>query len=240
MNCDQLRENAGAYALGALTGAELEEFERHMVECELEHDVEAFGDVLFSLSSAVPTIEPPDGLRDRILSAAAAEPVSGYGRSDGPAGIGRSGNRRSQSWVQQIQRFGAPAYGAAAVMLLVLGALIGWGISSIAEGDSQTELSHFRRDPEGDWLRVETVLGKNGLTLSVGNLDTLPEASTYRFWAVREERWVPIGEFNTNPESKWSGYFEFALEKGDTIAITVEPENGGESPSSEAEIESRI
>ena len=118
--------------------------------------------------------------------------------------------------------------------------LIGWGASSLAQGDPDIDLDHFRRDSDGDWLRVETVLGHDGLSLSVGNLETLPDQSTYQFWAIRDERWVPIGDFNTNPENRWSGYFEFALEKGDSVAITVEPVGGSEVPSSDAEIQSRI
>lgn len=236
MNCEELRENTAAYALGALTGSEQQEFEQHMIECDLEHDVESFNDVMLSLSNAVPSVEPPAGLRDRILNAAAADQESRQSSSQQASPQRRS----AQSWIQRIQRFGAPAYGAAAAMLLVIGALVGWGVASVSSGNSATELSHFRRDPEGDWLRVETTLGENGLMLSVGNLDTLPSQNTYQFWAIREERWVPIGDFNTNVERKWSGYFEFSLEKGDSVAITVEPEPGSESPSSDPEIQSRI
>ncbi len=232
MNCEELNQNTAAYVLGALTTSEHAEFERHIAECDLDHDVEDFDEVVSRLSDAAPMIEPPAGLRDRILSAASVD-VTRHGPS-------KPQHRRETSWIVRLQRFGAPAYGAAAVLLVVVGALIGWGVASISTDASDVELNHFRRDPEGDWLRVETVLGKNGLMLSVGNLDTLPSESTYQFWAIRDERWVPIGDFNTNPESKWSGYFEFSLEKGDSVAITVEPENGSDKPSSEAEIQSRI
>lgn len=232
MNCEELRQNSAAYALGALSDSEQEQFERHMIECDLEHDVEEFGDVLFNLSSAVPAIEPPAGLRDSILSAAEADLTERAGS--------RSLTRTDSGWVQRLQHFSAPAYGAAAVMLVVVGALIGWGVASLSTGDPQVDVNHFRREGDGDWLRVETVLGENGLMLSVGNLEPLPGQVTYQFWAIRDDRWVPIGDFNTNPESKWSGYFEFALEKGDSVAITVEPQEGSETPSTDAEIQSRI
>ncbi len=232
MNCEELRQNSAAYALGALTESEMAEFERHLAECELDHEVETFSEVTSRLSQAAPSIEPPAGLRDRILSAAVADVAVHQ-----PVPKAR---RSSQSWTRRIQSYGAPAYGAAAVALIAIGALIGWGVASISTESATTELDHFRRDPEGDWLRVETTLGEDGLMLSVGNLDTLSGQSTYQFWAIRDDRWVPIGDFNTNPESKWSGYFEFALEKGDSIAITVEPEPGREVPSAEAEIQSRI
>lgn len=232
MNCEEMRENTAAYALGALTDSEQAEFERHMIECDLEHDVEAFSEVMLRLSEAAPAMEPPEGLRDRILSAAEADVTRG-----GPSGSSR---KVELSWTQRLQRFSAPAYGAAAMMLIIVGALVGWGVASLATEDSRVDLNHFRRDGDGDWFRVETELGKNGLMLSVGNLEPLPSQSTYQFWAIRDDRWVPIGDFNTNPESKWSGYFEFALKKGDSIAITVEPESGSEAPSTDAEIQSSI
>ncbi len=231
-NCEELRQNAAAYALGALTEDEQAEFERHIAECGLEHEIELFSEVASRLSQAAPSVEPPPGLKDKILLAATAESASQT--------VAAAERRPTPTWTQRLQRFGAPAYGAAAVALIAIGALIGWGAASLSGGDSATELNHFRRDPEGDWLRVETVLGEDGLMLSVGNLDTLPGQSIYQFWAIREERWVPIGEFDTDSEGKWSGYFQFSLQEGDSVAITVEPESGAETPGSDPEISSRI
>lgn len=239
MNCEELQQNTAAYALGALTPDEASEFERHLIECDLEHEVDVFSDVVSKLSYAAPSIEPPAGLRDRILAAAEADVASdAFEHEDaGRQNIGQSSSGGFVTWLRGLS---APAYGAAAAFLILIGAFVGWGVASISGDDDPVSVRHFHREEDGDWFRVETQLGREGMTLSVGNLDRL-SGQSYQFWAVREEQWLPVGDFNTNPEGRWSGDFQFALEQGDSIAITVEPEGGSESPSTEeTEIRSRI
>ena len=242
MNCEELQQNTAAYALGALSEQETAEFERHLAECGLDHEVQDFGDVASRLAAAAPEIEPPAGLKDRILAAAAAESASSVTSSASPAAPLPVAQTASNTGIfTRLRNLSTPAYGAAAMLLVVVGALIGWAISASTGGSDPVSLRHFHREEDGDWFRVETELGQQGLTLSVGNLDTLPSSSTYQFWAVRDEKWLPVGDFNTNPEGRWSGDFEFALEQGDTIAITVEPEGGTQTPTTdEPEIRSRI
>lgn len=242
MNCEELRQNTAAYVLGALSQSEEEEFTRHAAECGEEHEVDSLRDVVSRLSQAAPALEPPVGLRDRIMAAAEA-----YSDADGPSGglttpAAVSGPSPVPSTKNgfNVRRFSATAYGAAATALIVIGALIGWAASSINSGDQPVSLSHFHREDDGDWLRVETELGESGTTLSVGNLDPLTTQTRYQFWAMRDETWLAIGEFNTNPEGRWSGEFDFALEKGDTITITIESDGGSETPTVDPEIRSRI
>lgn len=239
MNCDELRQNAAAYALGALSDEEHAEFERHLAECGIDHERELFGDVASRLSDAMPAMEPPPGLRDRIMAVADADAaggrVSGLAVAEGPDYL----RPATGGMVRRVRDLGSLAYGAAAAALIVIGALAGWAIASIT-ADDPVSLRHFHREEDGDWFRVETELGRPGMTLSVGNLDPLPAQNAYQFWAIRDEQWVPVGGFNTNPEGRWSGDFEFALKQGDSVAITIEPAEGSTTPTSEAEIQSRI
>lgn len=242
MDCEELQQNSAAYALGALSEEEMAKFEQHLAECDLDHEVQSFGDVASRLAAAAPAMEPPAGLRDRILAAAASDSGSVSATGVGPAASSTASRPTAGNAgiVASLWNLSAPAYGAAAMLLIVIGALIGWAISASAGGDDPVSLRHFHREEDGDWFRVETELGRPSMTLSVGNLDTLPAQSTYQFWAVRDEQWLPVGDFNTNPEGRWSGDFEFALEQGDTIAITVEPSDAGDTPTAEPEIRSRI
>ena len=70
MNCEEVRQNAAAYALGALTEDERAAFERHVAECAEQHDMPSYGEVISRLSEAAPEVDPPAGLRSRILAAA--------------------------------------------------------------------------------------------------------------------------------------------------------------------------
>ncbi len=242
MNCEELQQNTAAHALGALSEEETAEFERHLAECDLDHEIQEFGDVASRLAAVAPEMAPPAGLKDRILAAAAAEDASSTTSDASPAASLPVTRTASNTGIfARLRNLSTPAYGAAAMLLVVIGGLIGWAISTSTGGSDPVSLRHFHREEDGDWFRVETELGQQGLTLSVGNLETLPASNTYQFWAVRDDKWLPVGDFNTNPEGRWSGDFDFSLEQGDTIAITVEPEGGTQKPSTdEPEIRSRI
>src|SRR5690606_3594076 len=72
MSCEEARQNAAAYALGALTDAEAEEFERHIAGCDADHGLASFTQAADRLAEAAPEMTPPDGLRSRIIAAAEA------------------------------------------------------------------------------------------------------------------------------------------------------------------------
>ncbi len=70
---DLFRENTAAYVLGELRGAERTAFEAHLDGCEgCAAEVRAMAGVLGALPHGVPLVEPPGGLRQRVLDAAIA------------------------------------------------------------------------------------------------------------------------------------------------------------------------
>jgi anti-sigma-K factor RskA len=65
---EDLREHAALFVLGALTPEERAEFEAHLAGCdECASDVRSLSAVPARLAQAVPQIEPPPALRDRVL-----------------------------------------------------------------------------------------------------------------------------------------------------------------------------
>jgi hypothetical protein len=248
MNCEEARQNAAAYALGALTEAEQAEFERHIAECGEEHDISPFIEAAGRLAESAPEIEPPAGLRERILAAAEAEKddkaaAAAHGAAPGglhgpgwtpatAASAGRPAARRL--------RLGAPVYALAASIIVVLAALLAWNVALQMRNDGPVQLRHFYSEGDGDWLRVEAGLGEPGMTLAVGGLDHLEAAGIYQFWAIRGDEWLHVGDFNTSPEGRWAGDFDFALEAGDSIAITIGPAPDDGWPTTDPEIQTRI
>jgi hypothetical protein len=227
MNCEEARQNAAAYALGALTEAEQVEFERHIAECGEEHDISPLIEAAGRLAESAPEIEPPPHLRARIL--AAAEAVT-----EGETATA------AHAVAPRRLRLGAPTYALAASLIVILAALIAWNVVLQMRGDGPVHLRHFYREGDGDWLRVEAGLGEPGMTLAVGGLDHLEAAGTYQFWAIRGDEWLLIGDFNTSPEGRWAGDFDFALEAGDSIAITIGPAPDDGWPTTDPEIQTRI
>ena len=75
MDHDQAREAAGLYALGALPADERALFEAHLVDLRRVPAVTSacFASVVNLLPFALPQIDPPPALRDRVLAAAGAD-----------------------------------------------------------------------------------------------------------------------------------------------------------------------
>jgi anti-sigma-K factor RskA len=74
MSTHELREQAAAYALGALEPAEAEAFEAGLAaDPELQRLVDGYRQSLLAVADAVPKREPPAALRERVLARARAE-----------------------------------------------------------------------------------------------------------------------------------------------------------------------
>jgi Anti-sigma-K factor rskA/Putative zinc-finger len=74
LSCDDVREMAGAFVLGALEPAEDVAVRAHLASCTDAHaEIAEAGSVLPVLDASVPVVEPPAGLKARILAAAAAD-----------------------------------------------------------------------------------------------------------------------------------------------------------------------
>ncbi len=64
------RQLAAAYALAALPAPPAREFERHLSRCATcRADADVLADVASALALALPPVEPPPELRERIVGA---------------------------------------------------------------------------------------------------------------------------------------------------------------------------
>jgi hypothetical protein len=74
---EEVLELAGAFVLGALEPADEAAVRAHLATCSLPHDeIAELGGVLPVLAESVPIVEPPAGLRARIMAAAAEDLVA--------------------------------------------------------------------------------------------------------------------------------------------------------------------
>jgi len=73
---DEVVEMGGAFVLGALGPADAAAVRSHLSTCTEDHsEIAELGGVLPVLAESVPIVEPPAGLKARIMAAAAAEAV---------------------------------------------------------------------------------------------------------------------------------------------------------------------
>jgi anti-sigma-K factor RskA len=77
MTHDELRELTGGYALGALSDADRRALESHLDGCaECAREVRELAVVAGGLALAVPQVDPPAALRERVLRAATQDDLS--------------------------------------------------------------------------------------------------------------------------------------------------------------------
>ena len=87
LSCDEVRELAASFVLGALDADEADAVRAHLASCADAHaEMAELGSVLPVLAESVPVVEPPAALKGRILAAAAAElETRGAGAAAPPA-----------------------------------------------------------------------------------------------------------------------------------------------------------
>src|SRR6476661_5807055 len=74
LTCDEVRELAGAFVLGALREEDAAAVRAHLDTCPDAHaEILALAEMLPVLAASVPPVEPSAGLRDRLIAAAAAD-----------------------------------------------------------------------------------------------------------------------------------------------------------------------
>lgn len=74
LTCDEIRDLAAPFVLGALADGEAESVRAHIASCpELHAELVDFASVLPILAASAPVVEPPAGLKARLLAAAAAD-----------------------------------------------------------------------------------------------------------------------------------------------------------------------
>jgi hypothetical protein len=76
LTCDEVRDLAGAFVLGALDAAEDAAVRAHVAAAghgNAHPEIEELGAVIPALFEAVPVVQPRDGLKARIMAAAAAD-----------------------------------------------------------------------------------------------------------------------------------------------------------------------
>ena len=95
LTCDEVRELAGSFVLGALDVAEDAAIRAHLASCADAHaEIAELGSVLPALDASVPIVEPPAALKGRILAAAAVDLAA---RTGAPASVPAPGPSSSST-----------------------------------------------------------------------------------------------------------------------------------------------
>lgn len=257
LTCDEIRDLAPAYVLGALERDEEAAVTEHLRDCPDAHaEMRELGEVTAYLDATVPIVEPPPSLRGRILAAAAgdlaarqatgapARPVSvPLPLPDRVSPIDRARARRRdwRAWTVGL---------AAALAIIALGA---WNVTiqqQLGETRSyQQRLSAALAQAGLPGSQVAIIAstsaggGPGGIavlpatgdgTLVISGLAPTSAAQVYEAWSIVEGHPpTPVAGFRVGPDGV--GYVDrMPRASGErvTIAITLEPAPNPTAPSS--------
>ncbi len=225
---DDLKE---AYALGALSEEERQEFEDYLAaHPELRAEVDDLKSVANLLALAPQEYEPPPELRRNLMDRIAAS-SPGATLADRPP---RQGVLR--------RLFGPGGLVAATVLALAFVGLFVWNVSLHGENEAmRDELQAQRttyelqgtgadRDVRGEVVRI----GDERAVLVAENLPSAPEGKVYEAWLMRDDIPEPAGLFEpTRDGGAAAAPIEGSLRDADAVAVTVEPSGGSSAPTSD-------
>lgn len=252
LTCDEVRDLAASFVLGALDDDEADAVRAHLADCPDAHaEIAELGGVLPVLAASVPQVEPRPALKAGILAAAAADlesrsatpvvaPPLAFPSADERAErvAARRGGSGTGAWVLRI---------AAVLAIALLG---GWNL--LLQGQLDQARTYEQQvaavldvaAQPGALTAVLTAEGGSGpsglaavaadgaVTLAMRGLTPTTGDQVYEAWAIGGDGTpVPLGGFKV-------GEAGIALFEGDglptdpglVLALTLEPRPGATAP----------
>ncbi|HEX3388136.1 MAG TPA: anti-sigma factor [Streptosporangiaceae bacterium] len=226
---------SGAYALDALTGLELDQFEHHLHRCPpCENEVRGFRETATRLALAV-AASPPLALRERVLTAASVTRQLPPEVRDMPRARARPARG---PWLPRLGVAVAAAAVAAAVALGVI------------QSSTQQQLNHARAEnasvaavlaaPDTRLVVRPTTAGgratvvasqsRHALIISTAGLPALSGGKVYELWFVAGRAARRAGLLPAPAAGRTAPLLAPGLVPGDAVALTVEPAGGTSQP----------
>jgi len=233
MDCNETDELAGAYALNALPPERLLELEEHLATCSAHPQLAEFRIVAASLVWAAEEMDPPTGLKDRIMEA--VRPASAQASEPAPSSSAYGG-LLGRWWRNPVQRFGLAG---AALAVLVIG-LLGWNVAlqASSDGDDNTVVATLRNGEANG--RLVYIKDEELAVLTIRGLPRLPVSQTYQVWAITSGAPTSLGLLNTSEIGDAAVILKADLSDADIAAITVEPAGGSPQPTTPPLLQTKL
>lgn len=251
-------DDAALYALGALDGVSLSDFEAHLADCdECAAAVREHRETTARLAYAAPERTPPARLRERVLGEArdAAQGETRLGLHTEPRNERRTGWRLDTRWL------------AAASIVLVAVAAAGYWTEREARASAEQDLVAVRTElddsraalasrdsalamllapdvrfaalaaaDEEPTLRVFWNESQDVIVVSAFNLPSPPAGRTYQLWGIGDGGSpISLGTFDTDAAGSTVALLSQGADVPDAAtlqlaALTLEPDGGSPQP----------
>ena len=263
MTHDELRELTGGYALGVLSDTERQALETHLATCtECAQEVRALAGVASGLAVAVPQVDPPAALRDRVLRAA-VRPSSAVQPIRGETGMPAARPSALPWWLAAAAALAAVAFGLYAMSLRErigqLEAELRQAIARAEGADRERQIANAASDRarqivavlDAPDLRTIGLAGQKGAPAAVGRAhwspsrglvftaSNLPPPSSgrqYQLWVIPNGEKTPVSAGMIDIEG--SGLATALVDRGlasrlGTVAVTLEVAGGAPQPTTD-------
>jgi anti-sigma-K factor RskA len=222
MNCEEIEELAGAYALGALPEAQRAEVAAHLASCDLHPEMRELQAVAASLALAAEEMEPPPALKSRLMEAIEADRRASESATGLPIPAQGSLFDTIRSWFAN-PRFG---YGLSAALALAVVGLLAWNLS-LQSGSADRVVVNVSGSASG---RVIYLKDQGLAVLDVRGLPALPSGKVYEVWSISSGKASRLGLLSTTASGEASASMPFNDSGVDMVAVTVEYAPGVDQP----------
>ena len=233
LGCEEVQALAGAFALGAVTPDESAAIQAHLENCaDCRQELGQMVEVAMAMPLAVEAVEPPAGLRQRIV-AAIAEDAAGDGIVSLPgAREARARQAESAADATPSQRrsfWTSRAWPALAAAALV--AAVGLGGYSYSQQQSQPKVYalHVQADPQATG-QLTYVPNQHTTYVTVDGAPDPGLGKTYQMWLVRDGKPESVGTIKPDPGGKADATLTKDLGGYQQFSVTVEPAGGSAQP----------
>ena len=222
-------DQLAAYALGALEPTEAADVETHLADCDrCRAHLRWLEPALQVLPESVERVQPPKGVRDRVMAEVRADAKRAE-VSEGDA----EGSRPRSGW---LRRLGGGAHGrkpalALAAIALLAFAFVGYEVGSSDSGEAAPLTEITQVEPSG--INVKMTSDGEGGSLKLEDVAPLPDDRVLEAWVQREGEveavpalFVPDHEGNASTMIK-------DMDGVEVVMVTREPEGGSETPTSD-------
>jgi len=226
----------GVYAVDALTGDELDEFEKHLEQCPTcAEEVRGLRETAARLGLAT-AITPPPWMREQVLDA------TNRVRQLPPSGvrlITADGSRRRRRLSRRLPRpIAVTAMAAAIIALAVLQVGTRHQLQQ-AQTNNQTIASVLSASDARIQLSGSTVGGTMTAVVSprdreavitASGMPTPGDAQVYQLWVISPAGARSVGLLPGSSDRATSPVLAADVQPGDQLAVTIEPAGGTRQP----------
>ena len=226
----------GVYAVDALTGGELDEFEKHLEQCPTcAEEVRELRETAARLGLAT-AIAPPPSMREQVLDATSRV------RQLPPSGvrvITADGSRRRRRLIRRLPRpIAVTAMAAAIVALAVLQVGTRHQLQQ-AQTKNQTIASVLAASDARIELGSSTVGGTvtavvsphdREAVITAAGMPTPSGARVYQLWVISPAGYRSLGLLPGSSAGAIAPVLADDVQPGDQLAVTIEPAGGTRQP----------